>query len=101
MHLDQSTTDPSVDDFQRDFARQYVAEGRALGWAEGVIEGRESGERMGRCALLLRLLTRRFGDLPLAVWARIHAASVQELDTIGDRLLSAESLEEALGPRLR
>ena len=77
----------------------YVAEGRALGKAEGIIDGRAAGERMGRCALLLRQLTRRFGDVPLAAWARVHAAEIEELDAIGDRLLTAETLDEALGPR--
>jgi hypothetical protein len=99
VRFDQRNTDLAVDGIARDFAGHYAAEGRALGRAEGIIEGREAGERMGRCAMVVRLLTRRFGELPVAPWARVHAATIEELDAIGDRLLIAESLEDALGLR--
>ena len=33
------------------------------------------------------------------VTARLSAATIDELDAIGERLLSAQSLEEALGPK--
>ncbi len=44
-----------------------------------------------------RQLARRFGPLTAEVALRVAAASVAELDAIGDRLLTAESLDEALG----
>jgi hypothetical protein len=43
------------------------------------------------------LLARRFGALPAAAAERLSAASAAELDAIGERLLTAESLDEALG----
>ena len=46
--------------------------------------------------LVLHLLTRRFGSLPPDVAARVAAASIDELDAVGERLLAATSLEEAL-----
>jgi hypothetical protein len=49
-------------------------------------------------ALVLRLLTRRFGALPPDAAERLGAASIDELDAIGERLLTAQSLDEALGP---
>jgi hypothetical protein len=69
--------DPAKYEYRSDFARRYVAEGRA--------------------ALLQRLLARRFGPLPTNAMERLSAATIDELDAIGDRLLSAQSLEEALG----
>jgi len=45
---------------------------------------------------VLHLLTRRFGSLPPDVAARVAAASIDELDAVGERLLAATSLEEAL-----
>jgi hypothetical protein len=60
-------------------------------------EGREAGERSGRAALLLRLLTARFGSLPDDARERIDAASIAELENIGERLLTAQSVQEALG----
>lgn len=56
------------------------------------------GHAEGRAALLQRQLTRRFGALPPAAIERLSAATINELDAIGERLLSAATLEEALGP---
>jgi hypothetical protein len=79
--------DPAKYEYQSDFAKRYVAQGRA----EGALEG--------RAALVLRLLTRRFGALPPDAAERLGAASIDELDAIGERLLTAQSLDEALGPQ--
>jgi hypothetical protein len=79
--------DPAKYEYQSDFAKRYVAQGRA----EGALEG--------RAALVLRQLTRRFGPLPPGATERLGATSVDELDAIGERLLTAESLDEALGPQ--
>ena len=79
--------DPAKYEYQSDFAKHYVAQGRM------------EGELRGRAAIVARQLTRRFGALSPEVAARIAAASVDELDTIADRLLAAQSIEEAVGPR--
>jgi light-regulated signal transduction histidine kinase (bacteriophytochrome) len=52
-----------------------------------------------RAALLERQLTRRFVLLPAEAVERLSAATIDELDAIGERLLSAATLEEALGSR--
>jgi hypothetical protein len=44
-------------------------------------------------------LVRRFGALPPEAANRISAASADELDAIAERLLTARSLEEMLGPQ--
>jgi hypothetical protein len=84
------TMDPAKYEFQSDFAKKYIAIGRQ--------EGNLEGQLKGQADLLTRLLTRRFGALPPDAAARIAAAASDELDAIGDRLLTAQSLEEALGP---
>ena len=68
-------------EYQSDFARHYIAEGRAA----------------GRVELIIQLLTRRFGALDDSVQARLLRASSVELETIADRLLTAQSLRETLG----
>ena len=75
--------DPAKYEYQSDFAKRYIGLGRAE----------------GRTALLQRQLTRRFGPLPADAVERLSAATIDELDAIGERLLSAESLDEALGSR--
>jgi hypothetical protein len=69
-------------EYQSDFARHYVAQGRAE----------------GRVALVSRQLSVRFGPLSGEAQCKISNASVAELDAIGERLLIARSLHEALGP---
>ena len=75
--------DPRKYEYRSEFARRYVAQGRAE----------------GRAALVSRLLELRFGPLTQQAEARIAEASVDELDEIGERLLTAQTLDEALGPR--
>ncbi len=72
-------------------------------WAEeymrqGMEKGIEKGVGQGEALLLQRLLARRFGPLPTAVIARIAAASVPEIETWGDRVLDAKSLDEVFRP---
>jgi hypothetical protein len=69
-------------EYQSDFARHYVAQ----------------GEASGRASLILRQLTVRFGSLEDEVRSRIAAASIAELEEIGERLLTAHSLKAVLYP---
>lgn len=73
--------DPRKYEYQGEFARRYVAE----------------GEAKGRAALVIRQLVSRFGPLPQQAESRIAQASVEELDEMGERLLRAQTLDEALG----
>lgn len=58
------------------------------------------GEARGRIALLIRQLTAKFGPIETQVNDRIQRAPISELDAIGERLLTARTLQDALG-RLR
>ncbi|MBM0104222.1 DUF4351 domain-containing protein [Steroidobacter sp. S1-65] len=71
-------------EYQSDFAKHYFAKGRS----EGRVEG--------RAALIARQLRARFGPLNEALEQQLASSSIEELDAIGDRLLTAASLEEAL-----
>jgi predicted transposase YdaD len=83
--------DPAKYEYQSEFAKRYVAQGKA--------EGRAEGQAEGRAGLLTHQLTLRFGALPPEALARLAGASIEELDAIGERLLTAPTLAEALGPR--
>jgi Domain of unknown function (DUF4351) len=69
-------------EYQSDFARRYVAQGKAEGRAE----------------IVLQQLALRFGPLTEAAQARISSAQAAHLDAVAERLLTAQTLEEALGP---
>lgn len=56
--------------------------------------GMQQGMQLGEAALLQRQLTHRFGPLGAETLERLHAASLQELETWADTILDATSLEE-------
>ncbi|CAK0777413.1 DUF4351 domain-containing protein [Gammaproteobacteria bacterium] len=60
-------------------------------------QGEARGEARGEAKSLKRLLTQRFGTLPGWTVKRIDEASLAELDTWLDSLLTAESLTSLLG----
>jgi len=74
-------------EYQSAFARHSVAQGEA------------QREAKGRAALILGLLAMRFGALSAGAHDLVISASVADLDAIGERLLSAQSMSEALGMR--
>jgi hypothetical protein len=71
--------------YQSEFARKYHSAGIA------------EGTQQGCAALIVRLLEKRFGLLTSQARQRIESASVSELDAIGERLLIANTLDDALG----
>ena len=60
-------------------------------------EGRQEGRQEGEAALLRRQLIRRFGALPAWAEDQLARASIEELETWGDRVLDAATLTEVLG----
>jgi len=83
-------------EYQSAFARRYVAEGKA----EGLAEGRSEGRSEGRIELILKLLTARFGTLPERIQTRVRSAQDTELDTVAERILTAQTLDQVLGSNL-
>ena len=65
-------------EYQSDFARRYVAQ--------------------GRMEIILKVLASRFGPLTEAVQARVRSADRTQIDPMADRMLTARTLEEVLGP---
>jgi Domain of unknown function (DUF4351) len=78
--------------YQSWLAHECLAEGEAKGLAEGLAEGLAHTR-----ALVVRMLTRRFGQLDEPARALIQRASFSDLDAIGERLLTAHTLQDALG----
>jgi hypothetical protein len=64
-------------EFQSAFARKYV--------------------KMGRIEIILEQLTTRYGPLSKAIKARVRRIESKKLGEVAKRLLTAETLEEALG----
>jgi hypothetical protein len=78
--LEESMTSIALK-YQSDFARRYVAQGIAEGQLEIIVE----------------LLATRFGPLPESIQTRVRGASTEQMHAVGRKVLTAQTLEEALG----
>ena len=85
-------------EYQSDFARRYFAQGRAEGKTEGKAEGKAEGKTEGRVEIVLKQLALRFGPLTEAVQVLVCNAQSAQLDVVAERVLTAQTLEEALAP---
>jgi predicted transposase YdaD len=59
-------------------------------YQQGVEEGRENEAR----SLILRLLTRRFGELPESVRSPLNELPLESLEELGEALLDFATLED-------
>jgi predicted transposase/invertase (TIGR01784 family) len=58
--------------------------------AEGEKSGREKGER----SLILRLLSRKIGEIPDAILGEVNSLSIVQLETLGEALLDFATLSD-------
>ena len=61
---------------------------------EGRQEGCQEGEKTGEIRLILRLLTKRFGEIPIDTETQIRSLSVAQLEALGEALLDFSSLSD-------
>jgi predicted transposase YdaD len=82
------------------FIDRYIEQGRQQGWhlgmEKGKEEGRQEGRQEGQAELLSRLMTRKFGALTAEQRRRIEQADGETLLRWSERLLFANSPDEAL-----
>jgi len=63
---------------------------------QGVQQGREEGRGEGEASLIIRLLTRRFGELPPQLPQQIRSLSLTQLDALGEELLDFTEIAEVI-----
>ncbi|MBF0463297.1 MAG: Rpn family recombination-promoting nuclease/putative transposase [Magnetococcales bacterium] len=68
-------------------------EGLQEGWQGGLLAGAQKGRQEGETALLLRLLQRRFGDLPPWVSQKLAQADPSALEAWSLRFVDAQTLD--------
>jgi predicted transposase YdaD len=71
-----------------------IQEGRQKGIQEGRQKGIQEGRQEGEAALLLRQLERKFGRLDPQTRKRVRSADAKSLLEWGERILTAERLED-------
>ena len=64
--------------------------------AEREARGEARGRAEGRAEVLIRLLRRRFGDIPAELEAQVRAASATDLDVWIDSCFDAPDLESVV-----
>jgi predicted transposase YdaD len=74
-----------------------ILEAKEEGREEGKVEGREEGKVEGERAIVLRLLNRRVGNIPVALLSQIQGLSVEQLEALGDALLDFSTLADLEG----
>ncbi|MFY9824235.1 MAG: Rpn family recombination-promoting nuclease/putative transposase [Thermoanaerobaculia bacterium] len=74
--------------------RELREEGRLLGLKEGRQKGVREGRQEGEARFLLRLLERKFGRIDPQTRRRVRGADAERLLLWGERVLTAERLEE-------
>ena len=95
---------PQVDDLQEikvmladrleQWALAYIAEGELKGELKGKQEGRQEGRQEGEMLALQRLLSKRFGDIPVDITCLISNASVESIERWLDRIIDAQQLSD-------
>jgi hypothetical protein len=80
--------------FEQLLRNEEFQKGIDKGIERGIERGIDKGVEKGQRALVLRLLTRRFGALPPAVSDRVAHASLAEIEHWSDRILDAASLND-------
>jgi Domain of unknown function (DUF4351) len=80
------------------YQQEYPEEAETMStFAERFIEqGKREGEQEGEARILIRLLRRKFGDVPEAIRQRIESADADTLLEWADHLLTARRLEDVV-----
>ncbi len=90
-----------VKEWTKDWKQQGIEEGRQQGRLEGRqegrLEGRQEGRQEGEAEFLIHLLERRFGQIGETMRERIEAADTRTLLIWGERILTAQTIEEVFG----
>ena len=66
---------------------------RKQGLEQGMQQGEQRGELRGELQALKRLLTKKFGELPLALIAQLKAADLPQIEVWFDRTVDATALQ--------
>jgi predicted transposase/invertase (TIGR01784 family) len=64
------------------------------GKAQGIQEGKAQGVQEGKSSLLLKLLSRKLGDIPDEIKVLLHQLAPELLDTLSEALFDLENLED-------
>jgi len=89
---------PKLENEIMTLAEQWINEGHEKGMQQGMQRGIQRGIQQGKLegerALLIRMLERRFGEIPAHYLMQIEKAGAYKLLQFGDKLVAAEALAD-------
>ncbi len=71
-------------------------EGKLEGIQEGLQQGLQQGLQLGEITLMMRQLTRRFGNLNQNIQTQIDNLSLTKLEDLGESLLDFQSINDLI-----
>ena len=74
-----------------------LTQGLSQGLTQGLSQGLSQGQQQGQIRMLQKLLSKRFGAVPIWAEKRIVSAQPEQLEDWSLRVLDGKSLEEVLG----
>jgi predicted transposase YdaD len=83
--------------FKKDLIRQLFREGmmrESVIYQEILAEGEQRGRQAEGQMLILRLLTRRVGELPPEIRSRVEALPLEQLENLGEALLDFKAIAD-------
>ncbi len=102
---------PELDDLQEikvmladrleEWALDYKAKGVLQGMQKGKREGKQEGKQEGEALALQRLLTKRFGELPVQLSARINEADLVQIEQWLDRIFDAKNIDDIFSDAIK
>lgn len=88
--------EPKLEELMKTTAEQLEERGEARGQALGEARGQALGERRGKLTMLRKLVQLRFGVVTPELDALLESASSEQLDSLLERALVAQSAQQLL-----
>lgn len=82
--------------WKREGLQQGLLQGREQGLQQGLEQGREQGLQQGMSMLLVKHLTRRFGNLPQDSINKLHTLNSDQLLKLNDALFDFSDLSDLI-----
>uniref|UniRef100_UPI00102B1FC5 DUF4351 domain-containing protein n=1 Tax=Candidatus Magnetaquicoccus inordinatus TaxID=2496818 RepID=UPI00102B1FC5 len=83
-----------VEAWAQEYEQRGMQKGMQQGMQQGIQQGIQQGMQQGKAEILLRLLERRFGQVPPHIEALLAQADIPLIEAWTDRLLDARTLED-------
>ena len=90
-----------LEEWALDYKAKGVLQGMQQGMQKGMQKGERKGKQEGEALALQRLLTKRFGELPVQLSARINEADLVQIEQWLDRIFDAKNIDDIFSDAIK